>query len=140
MNEICPACVAPAKVRDTKVIVWITCDRCGLWACASDLFAKLTEPAGHLPRAPKRILEGALKREGYGTGKHCMRVLLYDNYLPSIAPLADVVPVKLEELGDPKLLTDDRLPVREKAFRGEYNRTDNLLNPGAFVNNRYLLL
>lgn len=139
MNEICPACSTAAKVRDNKILVWITCEKCGEWLCASGLPAKIAGPTGQLARAAKRGLEGALRRDGYGVGKHCLRVLLYDADLPSIAPLVNVVPIQLGELADPALLSDGRLTTRENAFRGEYNRADMLLNPGAFVNNRYVL-
>lgn len=139
MNEICPACMAAAKVRDTKVIVWVNCDACGLWACSSPLFNRLTETDNALEGRPKRALGKVLQRKGYGTGKHCLRVLLYDSEAPNIAPLVDVVPVHLSELRDASLLTDGRLEHRENAFRGEYNRMDTLLNPGAFADGRFSL-
>ncbi len=128
-----------ATVRDTKILVWITCESCGLWGCATELFMKISTPESQLARTRKRALQKMLNRDGYGKGKHCLRVLLYGQELPSIAPLADVVPVQLDELNEPDLLTDGRLGTREDAFRGEYNRSDFLLNPGAFVNNRYVL-
>src|SRR5687767_6697061 len=110
MNEICPACRTAAIVRDTKAIVWINCETCGYWVCASTLFAKMTEPADDpalvLSKAANRNLIKLLRREGYSRGKHCMRVLLYNQDLPSIAPLADVVPVHVRELSDSQLFVD----------------------------------
>lgn len=139
MNDTCPVCTTAARVRDTKVLVWITCEKCGQWGCATELFAQIAAPKGQLARTQVRSLQGILRRDGYGQGKHCLRVLIYDRDLPNIAPLVDVVPVQLKELADPQLLTDGRLGTRETAFRGEYNRSDFLLNPGAFVNKRYIL-